>query len=128
MFSKGKTVYAHCSVSLQLCVRQPRLAKPIGIGIANSAVVLRQRILRRKVRRRRLRVKSVIVERIDHVEASMRCVDADHWVVNRVGHRDIEGPIPVRDTKCISCCLIGAALAGRVGGGDLLGNARENLL
>lgn len=73
-------------------------------------------------------MKGVIVQWINHVQCPVWGVDIDHWVVDRIRHCDIEGPIPVWYTKGDGCCLIYAALACWVGGGDLLGIAPEDLL
>lgn len=73
-------------------------------------------------------MEGVIVQRIDHVEGSLRCVDSNHEVVDGVRHRDIEGPVPIWDAENSSRCLVYAALAGWVGGSDLLGIAPKDLL
>jgi len=73
-------------------------------------------------------VEGIVIQRIDHVDGSVRCIDSDHGVVDGIGHRDIKSPVPVGNPEGGSRCLVYVALAGRVSGGDLLSITPEDLL
>ena len=69
-------------------------------GIANSAMILCERaVTGREIRDRRLRMESVVIQRICNVHDAVRRVDGDHRTVDRIGHRSIESPVPVRDPE-----------------------------
>lgn len=70
----------------------------------------------------------VVVQWIDHILESAWSVDIDEWVIDRIWHRGIDSPVPVRNSKCGSGCLVLGSLSCRIRGSDLLGVVPKDLL
>ena len=66
-------------------------------------------------------MEGVVVQWIGHFRSSSGCINRDHSIVDRIRHRSVESPIPVRDSKRCCSCLILGSLSRRVGLSDGLG-------
>lgn len=60
--------------------------------------------------------------------SSGRCVDCNLWLIGNIRHRGVASPVPVRDTKGCSCCLIPCDGIARISCSDLLSVIVDNLL
>ncbi len=73
-------------------------------------------------------MEGVVVQGIDHRQRALRGVDGDDWVIDRIRHRSIDGPVPVWDPECSRGYLICTSLRCWVGCCNLLGIVPQQLL
>lgn len=66
-------------------------------------------------------MEGVIVQRINDVLDSCRRIDADHGIVDRIGNRGVESPVPVWNSEQSRGCLVLGLLRCWIGACNLLG-------
>ena len=115
-----RQIMQRCSIGLELRVGFRWLAVAVCIRVADGAVIIRKRVPWREVRGGRLWVERIVIQGVRNVHATLRRVDREVLLIDRVWHCCIVSPVPVGNAQCHSCGLILAPLRRRIGSCDAL--------